>query len=124
MGIAVQILDGVYGHAAANVSVRLERADDGGWAPAASAETGSDGRVENLCEQRLNRGLYRIVFDSDSYFAGLGMSTVYREVMVIFRVRSESDTCRIDIALSPYSYSAHFMTMNSQPVTSSKRRVP
>jgi 5-hydroxyisourate hydrolase len=113
MGIALQILDGTYGRSAADVPARLERASSGGWVLVGSAETRSDGRIADLCDKALERGLYRLALDSGSYFASLGVSSAYPEIILVFRVRDESGNCRIDISLSPYSYSAHFVTASS-----------
>lgn len=114
MGIALQILDGTHGQAAAGVFSRLERACAGGWAPVGAAETGSSGGVANLCEDRLDRGVYRLSVDSGAYFAGLGMSGAYPEVVIVFRVQDESGACQINLLLSPYSFSAHFVTVTSR----------
>jgi 5-hydroxyisourate hydrolase len=113
MGITLRILDGTYGLAAADVPARLERAGTRGWVLAGSAETGSDGRIADLCDERLDCGLYRLALDSGRYFASLGVSGAYPEVIIVFRVRDESGNCVISISLSPYSYSAHLFTSTS-----------
>jgi 5-hydroxyisourate hydrolase len=43
------------------------------------------------------------VFDSDGYFAGLGVSTANPEVVVIFRMRSDCDNRQAQVTLSPYA---------------------
>jgi len=63
--------------------------------------------------RHLERGLYRIVFDSDRYFATLGTITAYPEIVVIFRMPSESRSFQVHVALSPYSYSTYFGTSES-----------
>jgi 5-hydroxyisourate hydrolase len=108
MKIATQVVDTTYGQFAAGVHVRLECVGDTGWIALADAETNSDGCINDWDSCPLGRGLYRIVLDSDRYFAGLGAGTAYPEVVVIFRMRNESDGCQVQVALSPYSYSAYF----------------
>ncbi|WP_036320390.1 hydroxyisourate hydrolase [Microbispora sp. ATCC PTA-5024] len=108
MGIAVQALDGVYGRSAAGVRTRLDHADNGGWSSVAEAETDREGRVQMWRGRRFDRGLYRIVLDSDRYFVGLGLSAAYPEVALTFRMRAETDSYQIQVMLSPYSYSAYF----------------
>lgn len=108
MKIGAQVLNGMYGQSADGVRVRLERASDDGWELVASAQTDGAGRIPDWNGLHLDGGLYRIVFDSDSYFAGLGASTAYPEVLVVFRLQSESDVYQIQLTLSPYSYSTHF----------------
>lgn len=108
MRIAVKVVDGMYGHAADGIRVRLERVGDNGWTTVASARTDSAGGINDWTGRFLECGLYRIIFDTDSYFAGLGASTAYPEVLVVFRMQSESDTYQIQLTVSPYSYSTHF----------------
>jgi len=107
MRIAAQVVDCTYGRSAAGVRARLERAGDDGWAAVAEAETNPDGCIEAWDGRLPGRGLYRVIFDSDGYFAGLGASTAYPEVVIIFRTGNDSDGCRVHVTLSPYSYSAH-----------------
>jgi 5-hydroxyisourate hydrolase len=118
MRIAAQVVDSTYGQCAAGVRARLERVSDDEWIKVADAETGGDGRIEDWDSWRLERGVYRIVFDSDSYFAGFGASTAYPEVVVIFRMRSDSENCQVQVALSPYSYSTYFGTIDGHPAHS------
>lgn len=108
MKIAAQVLDGMFGKAADGIRVCLERADGNAWSRLATAQTDADGRIEEWDGWKLGSGLYRITFDSDSYFAGLGASTAYPEVLVVFRMQQESDVCQVLVTLSPYSYSTHF----------------
>jgi 5-hydroxyisourate hydrolase len=112
MGISAQTMDGVYGRPAAGVRARLERTDNGQWNTVAEAETDHDGRVGEWCAHRLDRGLYRIVFDSDRYFVGLGLSAAYPEIAVMFRVMDGAEACQIQVLLSPYSYSTYFGSRN------------
>jgi 5-hydroxyisourate hydrolase len=115
MTITTQVQDSVYGHPAAGVRARLERADGTDWTTISDAEANSEGSVEDWDSRRLERGLYRIVFDSDGYFASLGVATAYPEVVVIFRILDELHTFQVQVNLSPYSYSTYFGTVNSQP---------
>ncbi|GAA3514677.1 5-hydroxyisourate hydrolase [Streptosporangium album] len=108
MSITAQALDGVYGRSAAGVRARLERADAGCWDSVAAAETDGDGRISEWRRQKFERGLYRIIFDSDYYFVGLGLSAAYPEITVVFRMQDEADSYQIKVLLSPYSYSTYF----------------
>lgn len=116
--ISVQVLDGTYGQSAAGVRARLERSSGSGWIAVVDAETSSAGQIEDSASWCLERGLYRIVLDSDSYFAGLGAATAYPEVVVVFRMWDESDSCQVKVTLSPHSYSAYLGAMDGQPLRS------
>lgn len=108
MQITTHVLDGTYGQPARDMGVRLERAASNGWTTIANTETSSHGRVESWGDLALKPGLYRIVFKSESYFANLGISTAYPELVVIFRIHEESETYQLLVTFSPYSYSTHF----------------
>jgi 5-hydroxyisourate hydrolase len=91
------------------VSACLAQAiSDNDWATISEAETDDDGRIEDWDGRHLEHGLYRIVFDSYSHFAQLGVTTAYREIIVIFRIQSESHDFQLQVTLTPYSYSTYF----------------
>lgn len=115
MRVVAQVLDGTYGKAAAGVRADLSRANAQGWLTVAEAETNVNGCIDDWDIWYLERGLYRIVFDSDSYFAGLGAASAYPEVVVIFRLQDEYDVFQVQVVMAPYSYSAYFGTMGGQP---------
>jgi 5-hydroxyisourate hydrolase len=117
MKLVAQTLDGTYGKSAVGLRAHLSRADGDGWVTVAEAETSSDGRIDDWDIWHLGRGVYQILFESDSYFAGLGSVAAYPEVVVIFRVRNDDETFHVQLTLSPYSYSIYFGSMESQPVS-------
>jgi 5-hydroxyisourate hydrolase len=108
MKIVTQVFDSTYGKPAVGVRASLARTDSAGWMMVAEAETNIDGRVEDWDSRQLERGLYRIVFDSDGYFAGLGGTAAYPEVIVVFRVQDEPHVFQVQVTLAPYSYSTFF----------------
>jgi 5-hydroxyisourate hydrolase len=112
--IATRVFDGTYGKSAVGVRAFLSRADGTGWTTVAEAETNREGCIEDWDGWHLVRGLYRIIFDSDSYFAGLGSTTAYPEVAVIFRMQEESAKFQVQVTLSPYSYSTYFGSTEGQ----------
>ncbi len=114
MMIVAQVLDGTYGKPAVGVRACLARAEANDWSTAASAETNRDGYIKDWDSRHLERGLYRIVFDSDSYFAGLGAATAYPEVVVVFRAQNEAAAFQVRVTLSPHSYSTYFGTTDTR----------
>lgn len=114
MRISAQVLDGTYGKAAVGVPACLARAANNDWSIVAEAQTNADGYIEDRESWHLKRGLYRIVFDSDSYFAGLGSGTAYPEVAVLFRMEDDSARFQVQVTLAPYSYSTYFGTIGPQ----------
>lgn len=110
MSVTARALDGVYGRSAAGIRARLDRLTDKGWEPVAHGETDVEGQIKDWADEPFTRGAHRIVFDSDYYFAGLGLAAAYPEISVAFRIRDESDTCQIQLVLAPSSYSMHLET--------------
>lgn len=115
MRITTHVLDGTYGQSAAGVRASLERASGKGWITVCDAQTNSAGCIEDWDSGQLERGLYRIVFDSDRYFATMGTITAYPEIVVIFRMPSESRTFQVQVTFSPYSYLTYFGATESDP---------
>jgi 5-hydroxyisourate hydrolase len=108
--IVTQVLDGTYGKPAVGVRVHLSRASSDSWSKVADAETNVSGCIEEWRDWHLELGLYRIVLDSDGYFARLGTTTAYPEIVVIFRMENESRLFQLQVTLAPYSYSTYFGT--------------
>ncbi len=113
MRIVTQVVDGAYGKSAAGVRARLSRATGDAWSTVADAETDRDGCIPEWHSRHVERGLYRIVFDSDGYFARLGAASAYPEIVGIFRIEDESCLLEVNVTLSPYSYSTYFGTKES-----------
>lgn len=117
MKIIAQVLDGSNGKPAVGVRARLARANGDDWITVAEAETGRDGYIQEWDSWRLERGLYRMAFDSDSYFAALGITTAYPEVSVLFRMQDEFLAFQVQVTLAPYSYAIYFGTTDGHPAT-------
>jgi 5-hydroxyisourate hydrolase len=113
MRIATLVLDSTYGRSAVGVQARLERANGRDWRLVADARTDAKGCIDDWDGWTAEPGLYRIVFDSDGYFTGLGMSGAYPEVVLMFRIREESAICQLQLALSPHSFSTYFGYVDS-----------
>jgi 5-hydroxyisourate hydrolase len=115
MQIFTQALDGTYGKPAVGVSACLARASGNDWTTVAAAETNHEGRIASWNALHFERGLYRIAFNSDGYFARLGLTIAYPEVAVVFRIEPETNSFLVQVTLSPYSYSTYFGTLDDRP---------
>jgi 5-hydroxyisourate hydrolase len=107
VSISAQALDGIYGRPAIGLRARLEQAVDGTWFPLTDAETDTDGKIAEFKTDRVSRGPFRIIFDSDQYFSALGVGAAYPEIVIVFRVR-EPRGCQVQLLMTPYSYSLYF----------------
>ena len=108
--ISTHILDLARGKPAPDVTVRLERQEDsGGWHLLASTSTDHDGRCGQLLPETedLSEGLYRLAFDTASYYASQKTETLYPVIEITFRVRKGESQFHIPLLLSPNGYTTY-----------------
>jgi len=108
--VSTHILDTVRGKPAAEVPVRLERMEESGnWLLLGSARTDQDGRCGQLLrdDNLLMPGIYRVKFDTGSYFADAKMNSLYPMVEVTFQVGDGETTFHIPLLLSPNGYTTY-----------------
>ena len=107
--ITTHVLDVSIGRPAANVPVLLEmQSANGAWSEAGHGATYSDGRLKDLAEGKtLSAGIYRLTFDTRSYFAGRNIAGLYPQVMIVFEVKDAREHYHIPLLLSPFGYSTY-----------------
>ncbi|WP_043497903.1 hydroxyisourate hydrolase [Georgenia sp. SUBG003] len=105
--VTTHVLDAVAGRPAAGVGVTLSRHAGGGLTGVASAVTDDDGRVRELGPERLEAGVYRIVFATGEYFAAREQRTFYPQVTIDFSVEDGQGHYHVPILLSPFAYSTY-----------------
>ena len=108
--ITTHILDTSRGRPASGVPVTLEiQAGEQGWELLGKGETDADGRVRDLLAQGhvLTAGIYRLRFDTNSYFASQKIEGFYPEVTIIFSVRDAAEHYHVPLLLNPYGYSTY-----------------
>jgi 5-hydroxyisourate hydrolase len=90
------------------VPVRLDkRSADGEWEFRTRALTDAEGRIGNLLPEGLElaAGIYRLIFDTGSYFEHHHQRGFYPEVAVVFEVQHPAAEVVIPLMLSPDGYS-------------------
>ena len=106
--ISTHILDLGRGKPASDVPVRLDRQEAGSWRPLKSACTDKDGRCEQLLpDSELPTGMYRLAFDTASYFAALKIAALYPLVEVTFQVHDGETHFHIPLLLSANGYTTY-----------------
>jgi 5-hydroxyisourate hydrolase len=108
--ISTHILDLAQGKPARDVPVRLEKQNaPGAWRLLTSARTDQDGRCSQLLPEGedLSAGIYRLTFDTQSYFAQQKIKTLYPAVDVTFEVRAGESHFHIPLLLSPNGYTTY-----------------
>ena len=109
-GISTHVLDMVHGKPAKDMSVRLEKQDArGDWRPLASARTGQDGRCARLLPEGedVSAGVYRLIFDTASYYGAQKVDALHTVVEVTFRVREGEAHFHIPLLLTPNGYTTY-----------------
>jgi 5-hydroxyisourate hydrolase len=109
-GISTHILDMVHGKPAKNVPVRLEKQNPSGdWRLLTSARADQDGRCAQLLPEgeNLSAGVYRLIFDTASYYALQEVDVLYPVVEVMFQARDGDAHFHIPLLLSPNGYTTY-----------------
>jgi 5-hydroxyisourate hydrolase len=108
--ISTHVLDTVVGQPARDVPVRLERRDaSGAWRLLAAARTDQDGRCAQLLPENepLTPGLYRLGFETATYFAARKIDGLYPLVEIIFQVQDGERHFHVPLLLSPNGYTTY-----------------
>jgi 5-hydroxyisourate hydrolase len=109
-GITTHVLDTARGRPAAGVPIRLAfRAASGEWGDIGHGSTDADGRLRTLTppDVTLERGTYRLTFDTGGYFASLGVVGFYPEASIVFDVRDGAEHYHVPLLLQPFGYSTY-----------------
>jgi len=108
--ISTHILDISRGAPAGGVAVHLDLQNTNeSWTELSHAWTDEDGRVKPffLVEEPLSGGTYRLVFDTEPYFAGLNIEFFYPQVTVVFKIDDAAQHYHVPLLISPYGYSTY-----------------
>jgi len=109
-GITTHVLDTARGRPASGLAVMLEsQSGNGRWAVVGKGTTDADGRVRQLLPTgvSLHPGLYRLTFDTQSYFVAQEREAFYPQVTVVFEVRDPAQHYHVPLLLSPFGYSTY-----------------
>jgi 5-hydroxyisourate hydrolase len=108
--ITTHVLDTTSGRPAVGIPVALEhsvRAHE--WRAIGRGVTDADGRLRSLVPQdtSLEAGLYRLIFDTRTYFDVLGIEAFYPYVVIVFETMPGEPHYHVPLLLSPYGYSTY-----------------
>ena len=107
--ISTHILDTARGLPAAGVDVTLCKWSEDSWNPLNTAVTDSNGRISNLCpdEKSPTRGLYKLRFAIDEYFATHNSKSLYPWIEVTFRIEDIDENYHIPLLLADHGYTTY-----------------
>lgn len=91
------------------VSVTLEEREGSSWKLLNTASTNQQGRISALypAGMKLEKGVYRVTFQTGAWFKKHHAETFFPEVPVIFTVDGSVPHYHIPLLLSPYGYSTY-----------------
>lgn len=101
--VSTHVLNAVTGRPGAGIAVTLT---DSSGTLLAQGSTDHDGRITGLTDAELS-GVYRLTFDTASYFAAQAVVGFYPEVIVSFDVTDPAGRYHVPLLLSPYAYSTY-----------------
>ena len=106
--ITTHVLDTSCGRPAAGVPVVLEIQAGASWTELARGTTDADGRAADLLPGgSLDKAIYRLRFDTASYFRSQGVTGFYPYVAIVFEVREPGQHHHVPLLLSPFGYSTY-----------------
>jgi len=108
--VTTHVLDAALGRPAVGVPVRLEHISDLTEQVAqklAVGVTDADGRVGDLGPDRLEIGIYRLTFDTATYFVSTDQTGFYPMISVTFHLIDSSRHYHVPVLLSPFAYSTY-----------------
>ncbi|RJT97415.1 hydroxyisourate hydrolase [Arthrobacter frigidicola] len=110
--VSTHVLDTGTGRPAAGMAARLLRRTDGNWEQVGEGTTDVDGRIKDFGIKDpgpavLPVGIYRIEFDTGTYFESSGVESFFPEVALSFSVASASEHYHVPLLLSPFAYSTY-----------------
>ncbi|XP_062857384.1 transthyretin [Trichomycterus rosablanca] len=107
--LTVKILNALKGEPAGNVALKVFRQSTSGtWEKVASGSSDMAGEVhELLTEQDFKAGIYRVEFDSKSYWKAEGQTSFHQVADVEFEAHAEGHQHYIlALLMSPFSYTS------------------
>lgn len=108
--ITTHVLDTSRGRPAAGVPIVLAfRGAGGAFTEVGRGATDDDGRLRTLVPagSSIERGVYRITFDTGAYFTALGVEGFYPEASIVFEVKNPSEHFHVPLLLNPFGYSTY-----------------
>ncbi|XP_030812161.1 5-hydroxyisourate hydrolase-like [Camarhynchus parvulus] len=108
--LTTHVLNTATGLPAAGLGVRLAQLQEPGlqWMELAHRHTDEDGRCQPLLAPGQARaGTYKLHFETAEYWQGLGHTSFYPFVEVVFIITDPAQKLHVPLLISPYSYTTY-----------------
>ncbi|KAG2176595.1 hypothetical protein INT44_007259 [Umbelopsis vinacea] len=94
-----------------NVAVKIEQLDQAtaDFKVLSTSQTNDDGRCPTLlpANHQIEKGIYRVTFETKSYFESQGQACFYPYVQIVFELANPEQHYHIPLLISPYSYTTY-----------------
>lgn len=107
--LSTHVLNTASGQPGAGIDALLRyQTGKGEWKEVASGTTNEDGRIPGFIPKgtQLEKGIYRMLFQSGDYFEKQGIKTFFPYVMITFEIEDESHH-HIPLLLSPFGFTTY-----------------
>nr|XP_054754139.1 uncharacterized protein LOC129260117 [Lytechinus pictus] len=106
--LTTHVLDTARGSPAANLRIEAYYIMAGQWKKIAEGQTNSDGRCPGLLTtDQFLPGVYKLYFDTGSYFTANDIKGFYPFVEIVFEIEDVNQHYHVPLLLSPFSYSTY-----------------
>jgi 5-hydroxyisourate hydrolase len=107
--ITTHVLDTSKGRPGSGINVVLEFKDKDKWDEVGSGQTNFDGRLPDLVKDgfHLTEGIYRLTFDTHSYYESQKEAGFYPQVSIVFEVKDPTQHYHVPLLLSPFGYQTY-----------------
>uniref|UniRef100_A0A8C6YX02 5-hydroxyisourate hydrolase n=1 Tax=Nothoprocta perdicaria TaxID=30464 RepID=A0A8C6YX02_NOTPE len=106
--VTTHVLNTVTGRPAAGLALRLARLQGPGTQWTELVVTDEDGRcLPLLAPGQAAASTYKLRFETAPYWQGLGHSSLYPYVEVVFTIADPAQKLHLPLLISPYSYTAY-----------------
>ena len=105
--ITTHILDTSIGKPADDVLVELFIKVKEEWKKLASAKTNKDGRIEGWLKEKIEKGIYQLVFYPQEYFTKNNRFCFYPKIIICFQVENSEQHYHVPLLLSGFGYNTY-----------------
>ncbi|XP_028999690.1 5-hydroxyisourate hydrolase [Betta splendens] len=108
--LTTHVLNTAMGVPGSNMTLSLYRQDQStnAWSLITTGITNNDGRCPGLITKELfTAGVYRMHFDTAQYWTGLGETSFYPYVEIVFSINDPEQKYHVPLLLSRFSYSTY-----------------
>lgn len=106
--VTTHILDTTKGKPASGITIILYVGGNDQWTEIKRGKTNQDGRINDLLKENefLQKGIYKLRFETKDYFDKTSTPTFYPYVEIIFDIES-NDHYHVPLLLNPFGYSTY-----------------